>query len=229
MVSAEAIADALTESDPERAADLLVELALVGGGPDNVTVIVADVMDTGAPATERIAPVVIDPDATGPIGQMTREMPRIPLPPIPEEPGAPTRYAADPADDDEDELEDDDLDDEDLGDADRVETPRTRTSASTQRGRRIGRGRTRTVPATVRAPPGAPFSACSAAAGAAGVLRPKIRTTRPPGDGAGAGGARSPWPSSPCCWWPSPVPRSGCAASSSSALGAPRWSASTGA
>ena len=121
VVSAEAIADALTETDPERAADLLVELALVGGGPDNVTVIVADVMDTGAPATERIAPVVIDPDATGPIGQMTREMPRIPLPPIPEEPGAPTRYAADPADEDEDELEDDDLDDEDLGDGDRVD------------------------------------------------------------------------------------------------------------
>jgi protein phosphatase len=112
VVSAEAIADALTEGDPERAADLLVELALVGGGPDNVTVVVADVLDTGSPATERLPPVVIDPDATGPISQMTREMPRVPLPPIPEEPGAPTRYADD-ADDEDDGDTDEDLDEED--------------------------------------------------------------------------------------------------------------------
>jgi protein phosphatase len=114
VVSAEAIADALTEADPERAADLLVELALVGGGPDNVTVVVADVLDTGSPATERLPTVVIDPDATGPISQMTREMPRVPLPPIPEEPGAPTRYASDDDElDDEDDELDEDLDEED--------------------------------------------------------------------------------------------------------------------
>ena len=123
VVSAEAIADALTEPDPERAADVLVELALVAGGPDNVTVVVADVIDTGSPATERIAPVVIDPDATGPIGQMTREMPRVPLPPIPEEPGAPTRYAADGEQDDLD----DDLDDR------RSRTTRTTPTSRTKR------------------------------------------------------------------------------------------------
>jgi protein phosphatase len=120
VVSAEAIADALTEPDPERAADLLVELALVGGGPDNVTVVVADVLDTGAPPTERIAPVVIDPDATGPIGQMTREMPRVPLPPIPEEPASRPRYAGEDEFDDLDDtdgLEDDDLGDDEFDDA----------------------------------------------------------------------------------------------------------------
>ena len=33
--------------DPEATADRLIQLALLGGGPDNITVIVADVMDTG--------------------------------------------------------------------------------------------------------------------------------------------------------------------------------------
>lgn len=44
-VSAETIADALRISDPQQCADRLIELALKGGGPDNVTVIVADVVD----------------------------------------------------------------------------------------------------------------------------------------------------------------------------------------
>jgi protein phosphatase len=35
----------IEESDPDKCADLLVELALRGGGPDNVTCIVADVID----------------------------------------------------------------------------------------------------------------------------------------------------------------------------------------
>ena len=45
VVSAETIADALTITDPQTCADRLIELALKGGGPDNVTCIVADVVD----------------------------------------------------------------------------------------------------------------------------------------------------------------------------------------
>jgi PPM family protein phosphatase len=44
-VSVETIAEALSISDPQQCADRLIELALKGGGPDNVTVIVADVVD----------------------------------------------------------------------------------------------------------------------------------------------------------------------------------------
>jgi protein phosphatase len=45
VVSAETIADTLHIEDPQECADRLVELALRGGGPDNVTVIVADVIN----------------------------------------------------------------------------------------------------------------------------------------------------------------------------------------
>jgi protein phosphatase len=45
VVSAETIHDALQIETPHACADRLVELALRGGGPDNVTVIVADVID----------------------------------------------------------------------------------------------------------------------------------------------------------------------------------------
>jgi PPM family protein phosphatase len=45
VVSAETIAEALTIPDPQSCADRLIELALKGGGPDNVTCIVADVVD----------------------------------------------------------------------------------------------------------------------------------------------------------------------------------------
>src|SRR4051794_23170136 len=48
VVSEETIAEALKDPDAEATADRLVELALRSGGPDNVTVIVADVIeDTG--------------------------------------------------------------------------------------------------------------------------------------------------------------------------------------
>lgn len=103
VVSAEAIADALANPDPGASADALIQLALVGGGPDNITVIVADVMDTGVGSglSEARAEADADPDATGPIGtvssvRMTQEMPRVPLPPIPEDVPAPAEYA--PAD-----------------------------------------------------------------------------------------------------------------------------------
>src|SRR6478752_8226083 len=106
VVSAEAIAEALANPDPGVTADALIQLALVGGGPDNITVIVADVMDTGMGSGPTEANAEVDPDATGPIGsvasvRMTAEMPRVPLPAIPEDPPAPPVYApeedADPA------------------------------------------------------------------------------------------------------------------------------------
>lgn len=45
VVSDETMGEALRIEDPQQCADRLIELALRGGGPDNVTVIVADVLD----------------------------------------------------------------------------------------------------------------------------------------------------------------------------------------
>ncbi|NYI81996.1 protein phosphatase [Saccharopolyspora hordei] len=44
-VSTETLAEALRIPDPQQCADRMIELALKGGGPDNVTVIIADVVD----------------------------------------------------------------------------------------------------------------------------------------------------------------------------------------
>jgi serine/threonine protein phosphatase PrpC len=67
VVSEETLAEALKDPDPEATADRLIELALRSGGPDNVTVIVADVVeDTGGRG--RLDPV-IDGAAGGNIGQ----------------------------------------------------------------------------------------------------------------------------------------------------------------
>jgi PPM family protein phosphatase len=67
VVSEETLADALKDPDPEATADRLIELALRSGGPDNVTVIVADVIeDTGGRG--RVDPVV-DGAAGGYVGQ----------------------------------------------------------------------------------------------------------------------------------------------------------------
>ncbi|MET0865505.1 MAG: PP2C family serine/threonine-protein phosphatase, partial [Nakamurella sp.] len=100
VVSAEAIAEALANPDPAATADALIQLALVGGGPDNITVIVADVMDTGVGSGPTEAAAQHDPDATGPIGtlsavRMTAEMPRVPLPGIPEDVPARAQYVSD--------------------------------------------------------------------------------------------------------------------------------------
>jgi PPM family protein phosphatase len=57
VVSEETLAEALKDPEPESTADRLIELALRSGGPDNVTVIVADVIeDTGGRG--RLDPVV---------------------------------------------------------------------------------------------------------------------------------------------------------------------------
>jgi protein phosphatase len=67
VVSEETLAEALKDPDPQATADRLIELALRSGGPDNVTVIVADVVeDDGRPAS--IDPV-IDGAAGGNVGQ----------------------------------------------------------------------------------------------------------------------------------------------------------------
>ncbi|SOD95636.1 PP2C family protein-serine/threonine phosphatase [Blastococcus haudaquaticus] len=67
VVSEETIAEALQDPDPQSTADRLIELALRSGGPDNITVIVADVVeDTGGRG--RLDPV-IDGAAGDNIGQ----------------------------------------------------------------------------------------------------------------------------------------------------------------
>lgn len=45
MVSHETLAEAITIGDPQDCADRMIELALKGGGTDNITVIIADVVD----------------------------------------------------------------------------------------------------------------------------------------------------------------------------------------
>jgi PPM family protein phosphatase len=67
VVSAETILDTLRIEDPQECADRLVELALRGGGPDNVTVIVADVVNARVGDTIDDVPVIagafVDPAA----------------------------------------------------------------------------------------------------------------------------------------------------------------------
>lgn len=112
VVSPEAIADALAGPDPDQVADTLIQLALVGGGPDNVTVIVADVVDTGDSGGFGVGGG-IDPEATGPMQpiHLTQKMPRVPLPPIPEDPPAKAEYALHDDLDSSDDDADDDADD----------------------------------------------------------------------------------------------------------------------
>jgi PPM family protein phosphatase len=129
-VAAESIADTLAGDDLDQVADTLIQLALVAGGPDNVTVIVADVLDTGGTPTAGTAVVYEeDPEATGPMQPIhyTQRMPRVPLPPIPEEPGAPADYAQD--DDADAEPDTDEPDDEEPDTDDEQETAASPASA----------------------------------------------------------------------------------------------------
>src|SRR4051794_3207901 len=58
VVSEETLAEALKDPDPQSTADRLIELALRSGGPDNITVIVADVVDDDGRGPAYIDPVV---------------------------------------------------------------------------------------------------------------------------------------------------------------------------
>ena len=58
FVSAETMHDGLEIDDPDDAAERLIDLALRAGGPDNVTVVVADVLDDDESASVSDSPVV---------------------------------------------------------------------------------------------------------------------------------------------------------------------------
>lgn len=73
-VSADTIHDVLATGTPDAAALKLIELALRGGGPDNVTVVVADVTDTGA--TDGTTTLPTDVALAGAIDSGATELPR---------------------------------------------------------------------------------------------------------------------------------------------------------
>jgi PPM family protein phosphatase len=97
VVSAETIADTLQIEDPQECADRLVELALRGGGPDNVTVIVADVINAKVGDTIDDVPVIagafVDPAAADvPGADSAAERAALMARPAAAEPAAPTKH-----------------------------------------------------------------------------------------------------------------------------------------
>jgi PPM family protein phosphatase len=97
VVSTETIAETLQIPDPQESADRLVELALRGGGPDNVTVIVADVINARVGDTIDGVPVVdgafVDPSAAEvPGADSAAERAARMARPAPAEPTAPTAH-----------------------------------------------------------------------------------------------------------------------------------------
>ena len=79
MVSPETLLEALQLPDPHESADRLVELALRAGGPDNVTCIVADVIDV--PYGDD-APIMDGADRRQPRAARARpDQPGVPRPP----------------------------------------------------------------------------------------------------------------------------------------------------
>ncbi|MFD5868988.1 PP2C family protein-serine/threonine phosphatase [Corynebacterium sp. NPDC060344] len=68
-VSAETIGEVLAEGTPAEAANRLVELALRSGGPDNITIIIADVVDASADTP-------VEPALAGALGSLDSEAPR---------------------------------------------------------------------------------------------------------------------------------------------------------
>jgi protein phosphatase len=70
VLSEDTLRDTLADADsPEQAAEDLIELALRGGGPDNITAIVADVVDVEAGPSA--TPVTVGAAAEGPVRRTT--------------------------------------------------------------------------------------------------------------------------------------------------------------
>jgi serine/threonine protein phosphatase PrpC len=101
VVSEETLAEALKDPDPQSTADRLIELALRSGGPDNITVIVADVVeDTGGRG--RVDPVIdgaagdnigqrqVDPRSAAGRAALADPQPPPPPPPTPPPGGGPS-------------------------------------------------------------------------------------------------------------------------------------------
>lgn len=115
FVSPEQITEVLTETAaPDEAADLLITLSMTAGSTDNITVVVADVVEDGdaAPATEgatsapvegATVPQVVGAAATGELPAVLQNPPEDPVDPAPTEQGA--------VDDDPDDADDDADDD----------------------------------------------------------------------------------------------------------------------
>jgi serine/threonine protein phosphatase PrpC len=72
-VSADTIRDVLSTGTPDEAATKLIDLALRGGGPDNVTVVVVDVVDPEAPGSPELPTV---PALAGAVDLNADESPR---------------------------------------------------------------------------------------------------------------------------------------------------------
>jgi hypothetical protein len=95
VVSEDTLADALADPDPQTTADRLIELALRSGGPDNITVIVADVVEDDGrgvlmePVVDGAAGDYIGQrqvDATSAAGRAALADPAPPPPPTPTPP-----------------------------------------------------------------------------------------------------------------------------------------------
>jgi len=69
VVSDETIHEALQIPDPQESADRLIELALRGGGPDNITCVVADVVDDSRDGDTAMIDPVVDGAAGDNVGQ----------------------------------------------------------------------------------------------------------------------------------------------------------------
>lgn len=94
VVSEETLAEALKDPDPQSTADRLIELALRSGGPDNITVIVADVVED-AGGRGRLDPVIdgaagdnvgqrqVDPRSAAGRAALADPQPQAPPPPTP--------------------------------------------------------------------------------------------------------------------------------------------------
>ncbi|MFE5307386.1 Stp1/IreP family PP2C-type Ser/Thr phosphatase [Isoptericola sp. NPDC056605] len=112
FVSPEQITEVLTEtSAPDEAADLLITLSMTAGSTDNITVVVADVVEDGdAPATEDAASAPVEgatvPQVVG--AAATGELPAVLQNPVEDPADDPVPTEQDADDDDPDDPEDDD-------------------------------------------------------------------------------------------------------------------------